>query len=178
MGVSACAQSRQHVAVGQQIVAHQDRESLRRWSSAEGTRERERLRDARVSAFLLHVPARDDAAQAMTDDMHACTHVDAIDEARELLCDHSHRGSGRVRERRHLAALVFEARLQGPPHAGAREEAVHQHDDVVARAVRRHDEPEIVSHQHYFAKRRPRLGVPNHVEQSSLGSVDERFEHS
>lgn len=168
------AQSGEHVAIGQEIVAYQDRESLRGWSAAERARERDGLRDARVPTFFLHVPARDDAAQAVTDDVHASADVDAIDHPRELLGDEAHGGSRRVRERRHACSLGFEARLQRAPHSRAREEAVHQHDDVIANAMLRHDEPEIVSHQHYLAERRARLGARQVSGQSSLGSIHER----
>ena len=65
---------------------------------------------------------------------------------------------GRVREGRDARArLALEARAERAEDAGARQEAVHQHDHVVARAALGHDGREIARHQRDLAQQREPL---------------------
>src|SRR5262245_1711102 len=90
------------------------------------------LGDTSVAAELLHVPARDDAAETVPDEVNAATDRDPLDERGQAPRDPIDADAGRVGEARHLrAGGCGEGALHRSPNACAREEAVDEHDDVV-----------------------------------------------
>src|SRR5262245_54085281 len=85
--VRALSQPREHWARAMQIGADQESEAPRDLGPAERTPEGNGLRDARVPVELLHVPPRDEAAEAVTDEMNPRAGRNAEHELGEVLRD-------------------------------------------------------------------------------------------
>src|SRR5699024_9176280 len=134
-------------------------------------------RDARVAAELLDVPTRDEAAEAMTDEVDALALRHALDDAPEALGDADDRNAGRVREARDLrAGLVDDALAHRTEDAGGGEEAVDEDDDVVVLAdLLGHDGREIFRHERDLAQRGDRFGDPP-TQLAGLGGEARRKE--
>ena len=170
--VRARAEASEDRARSAEIGADEETERTRALGAAERTAERDRLGDARMTAELLDVPASDETAEAVTDEVDAASHGDLRDESREATCDAVDARAGSVREARDLRLrVVHEVAAHRAEHAGAREEPVNQHDHVVARRdLRRHDGRDVARHEHDLAKRRDGLG---HARAKRPGEVVE-----
>ena len=141
--------------------ADEEAEAARALGAAERAAERDGLRDARVAAELLHVPAGDETAEAVPDEVDAtvragCARRGARGCARCARCP----APGACVK---LATFAPVSCDEMTPHrtedAGAREEAVHEDDDVVVRRdLRGHDRGEVARHERDLAQRRDRLG--------------------
>lgn len=142
-----------------ELGADEETERTRALGSSERAAERDRLRDACVPTELLDVPARDETAQAVTNEVHAAAHGDLRDEPREASSDPVDAHARRVREARHLRVrVVHEVAAHRAEHARAREEPVDEHDDVVAgEELFRHDGGDVTRHERDLAKGRDGL---------------------
>src|SRR5581483_8395295 len=135
----------QHAA-RMELRADEHRQTLRARRAAEGCSERDGLHDATSAAHFLAEVARDDPAEAVTDAVDARARGDRIDDRGELRGDPAkarERHAGKAR--RLHAQFVFEADTKRPESSGRREEAVNQHDHVLARRDRRNARSEIAN---------------------------------
>lgn len=167
---SASANAREEAALRMEIATDEDGDAPRDRRAAERSRERDRLRDARVTAELLHVVARDDAAEAVPDDVHARLLRKLRDEVAEIERDVRHGRAGQVGEARDARSLIaLELLSQRTEHARAREETMDENDDV-AHVVRllRNALPDVARHEHHFAKGRERFSWNPHVPSRHL----------
>lgn len=134
----AFAKPRQELALRVQIRTDQERKILCAFCSAERRRERDGLRDALIAAQLVDIPARDQTAETVPDDVNARGARNAIDELRQAERDALHADARNVRERCGVHAAQMQTTTQRTKHSGRRQKSVHENHDVLTLRVREH----------------------------------------
>ena len=118
-----------------------------------------------MAAHLLHVPARDHAAERVTDDGDSRSRGDAIDQRAELLRDAPDADAGRMGERGDArAGLAFQPGAERTEDAGACEKTVDEDHDVVAMAGVRKHRRQIAGDEHGVAQKREPLGSDQRLD--------------